>query len=285
MNLRLLMLVLVLATPGFGEFLPPPGPTPSEEDRKQLQAGLTELGKQIDSLRKDLKDRPNLLELLPDVEIFHKAVRFPLEYDEICDVAKARRALDTGMKRAELLREGKIPWTSEGGVRAYRSWIDGSVQPYMLSVPKNYHPAAALQYRVDIFCHGRDEKLTDLSFISAKPPAATEDHFVVHPYGRYCVANKFAGEVDLFEILDSMRGQYPVDENRIVLTGFSMGGAAVWHLATHFPDQWAAASPGAGFAETRRYQNMSLEGPNAPPWYEQRLWHLYDATEYAGNLA
>src|SRR5258706_6449144 len=117
MNLRLLILGLVLATPVFGEFLPPPGPTPSEEDRKQLQAGLNELGKQIESLRKDLKDRPNLLELLPDVEIFHKAVRFPLEYGEMCDVTKARRALDAGMKRAALLREGKTKWTSEGGMR------------------------------------------------------------------------------------------------------------------------------------------------------------------------
>jgi pimeloyl-ACP methyl ester carboxylesterase len=285
MNLRLLMLGLVLASPAFAEFLPAPGPKLAPDDRKQLLAGVDALGKQIESLRNELKDRPNLMELLPDVEIFHKAVRFPLEYDEICDVGKARRALDTGMKRAELLREGKTPWTTDGGVRAYRSWIDGSVQPYMLAVPRNYHPAAALQYRVDIFCHGRDEKLSDLNFISAKPPAAAEDHFVIHPYGRYCVANKFAGEMDLFEILESMKKQYPIDENRIVLTGFSMGGAAVWHLAAHYPDKWVAASPGAGFAETRQYQNINVNSPTAPPWYEQRLWHFYDATDYARNLA
>ncbi len=285
MNLRLLPLVLVLATPVFAEFLPAPGPQLSPADRKTLQAGVDALGKQIESLRKELKDRANLLALLPDVEIFHKAVRFPLEYDEPCDIAKARRALDIGMKRAELLRDGKTPWVTEGGVRAYRSQIDDSIQPYMLAVPKNYHPAAALQYRLDIFCHGRDEKLTDLNFISGKPPAAATDHFVIHPYGRYCVANKFAGEIDLFEILDSLKKQYPIDENRIVLTGFSMGGAAVWHLATHYPDRWVAASPGAGFAETRRYQNIKLDSPNAPPWHEQTLWHLYDATDYARNLS
>src|SRR5258706_16217909 len=118
MNLRLLMLGLVLATPVFGEFLPPPGPVPSEEDRKQLQAGLNELGKQIESLQKDLKDRPNLLELLPDVEIFHKAVRFPLEYGEMCDVAKARRAVDGGREGGALFRGGKAPWEGEGGVGA-----------------------------------------------------------------------------------------------------------------------------------------------------------------------
>src|SRR5207245_10665596 len=107
MRIGLLALVLVLARPVFGEFLPPPGPQLSQEDRKQLQAGLDELGKQIESLKKELKDRPNLLELLPDVEILHKTVRFPLEYEEICDVAEARGALDAGMKRGEVLREGK----------------------------------------------------------------------------------------------------------------------------------------------------------------------------------
>src|SRR5258706_14213709 len=100
MNPRLLMLGLVLATPVFGEFLPPPGPVPSEEDRKQLQAGVDELGKQIESLRKDLKDRANLLELLPDVEIFHKAVRFLLEYGGLCDCANGRRAAGDGGEQA-----------------------------------------------------------------------------------------------------------------------------------------------------------------------------------------
>jgi hypothetical protein len=297
MNLRLLTLLLVLATPIFGQSLPPAGPQPSPEEKKELEAGVEKLGKEINSLATDLMgpvepgvprvmDKRMALALcVPDVQVYHKAVRFAVQYGEICDVAKARKAQDTGMNRAALLREGKTPWITEGGVRGYRSRIDGSIQPYMLAVPKNYDPATKTPYRVDIFCHGRDEKLTDLNFISGKPPATSEDHFVVHPYGRYCVANKFAGEVDLFEVLQSMKEQYPIDENRIVLTGFSMGGAAVWHLATHYPDRWVAASPGAGFAETRRYQNIDVNGPNAPPWYEQRLWHLYDATDYAGNLA
>jgi hypothetical protein len=284
MNVRLLPLVLVLAMVAMAQALPPANPRPSAEERKELAVGLEKLGKEIESLKAELKDRPKLLELMPDVEIFHKAVRFPLEYGEICEFSKARRALETGMKRAGLLREGKTPWVSEGGVRGYRSYIDGSVQPYLLAVPRNYHPAAATQYRVDIFLHGRDEKLTDLNFISGKAPAAAAEHFVVHPYGRYCTANKFAGEKELFEVLTSMKGQYPIDENRIVLTGFSMGGAAAWHFAAHYPDRWVAASPGAGFAETRLYQRLVREGPGAPPWYEQRLWNLYDATEYAGNI-
>ena len=62
-----------------------------------------------------------------------------------------------------------------------------------------------------------------------------------------------------------------------------MGGAGVWHLATHYPWFWAAAAPGAGFAETSEYSKILARQPNLPS-YEQSLWHLYDATDYAVNL-
>src|SRR6267143_1836626 len=100
MILRCLVLGFVLVSPIFGQSLPPAMPQPSAEDRSQLKAGLAELDKQIESLKVELKDRANLLELLPDVEIYAKAVRFPLAYGEICESAKARKAIETGMARA-----------------------------------------------------------------------------------------------------------------------------------------------------------------------------------------
>ncbi|MGE3808572.1 MAG: prolyl oligopeptidase family serine peptidase, partial [Gemmataceae bacterium] len=108
--------------------------------------------------------------------------------------------------------------------------------------------------------------------------------FVLHPYGRYCNANKMAGEVDLFEALEHVRKHYPIDENRISVRGFSMGGAACWQFAVHYAGHWAAAAPGAGFSETpdflRVFQNETL----SPTDYQKKLWHLYDCTDYALNL-
>src|SRR5687768_15726210 len=135
MMLRLLMMGMVLAGPVLAQGLPPSMPQPSAEERKQLEAGLARLGKEIDALRIQLKDQPRALRLLPDVEIFHKAVRFPLEYGEICDVAKAKKAIQSGLERAELLKNGKSPWTQLPAVRGYVSRIDGSIQPYLLAVP------------------------------------------------------------------------------------------------------------------------------------------------------
>lgn len=63
-----------------------------------------------------------------------------------------------------------------------------------------------------------------------------------------------------------------------------MGGAATWHIAAHHAGLWAAAAPGAGFSETAEYLGLPREGQTPPPWWEQKLWHLYDAAAYAANL-
>jgi hypothetical protein len=48
---------------------------------------------------------------------------------------------------------------------------------------------------------------------------------------------------------------------------------------------WAAAAPGAGFAETAEFFKVFAEGKEAPPWWEQVLWRWYDCTTMAANLA
>src|SRR5205814_1617728 len=135
--------------------------------------------------------------------------------------------------------------------------IDGSVQPYGLVVPASDRPEVRQARRLDFWCHGRGEKLTELSFIQQRlnspgeftPPNA----IVLHLYGRYCCANKFAGEVDLFEAYENVKKHYKIDENRLVIRGFSMGGAACWQFAVHYPGMFAAAAPGAGFSETPEF--------------------------------
>src|SRR5262249_14087934 len=138
------------------------------------------------------------------------------------------------------------------------------------------------------WCHGRGEKLTELSFINQRETSRGEftppNAFVLHLYGRYCCANKFAGEVDLFEAYENARKHYPIDENRLVIRGFSMGGAACWQFAVHYPGFFCAAAPGAGFSETADFLKVFQNEKVQPAWYEQKLWHWYDCTDYALNL-
>jgi pimeloyl-ACP methyl ester carboxylesterase len=273
--------------------IPPAGIAIPEDARKELQAGADDLGKQIEALRQTLTGKADLLELLPDVQIFHNAVRYPLAYNEfydLKDVDIARTLLRLGRERAAQLREGKAPWTSATGlvVRGYRSKIDGSVQPYGLVVPKSYQPDTLHSFRLDVWCHGRGETLTELKFLDGRLRSPGEftpaNTFVLHLYGRYCCANKFAGEVDCFEALADVQKHYPIDENRLVVRGFSMGGAACWHLAVHHAGVWCAAAPGAGFSETPEFLRVFQNEKIQPNDYEKKLLHWYDCTDWAANL-
>ncbi len=261
-------------------------------DRQALEAGLGELKGAIDRLvaAKDPKVDPLLL---PDVQVFHKAVRDALAHREFFDpkdVAKAKGQLAEGLRRAGQLARGESPWASATGlvVRGYVSKIDGSVQPYGLVVPRTYTTISPHRYRLDLWFHGRGEQLSEVNFIDERQrqvgTSAPADTMVLHPYGRFCNAFKFAGEVDVLEALEAARRQYKVDEDRISVRGFSMGGAAAWQFGTHYSDRWFACNPGAGFAESARFLKLSPEALGAMPWYEKTLFHLYDSTDYAANL-
>jgi dienelactone hydrolase len=267
----------------------PPTPTAKQElspaDRAELQAGVDKLGKEIDTLSQQLKDKPDLLALIPDIQIYHNAVRYPLVYHEVIDPKAARQALADADARLAQLRAGDVKWTSITGPRGYISRIDRSVQPYILVVPETYKPEdKTTKYRFDFWCHGRGEGLMELNFLRSKE-LSYKDHFVVNLYGRYCCANKFAGEIDLLEALDDVKKRYPVDENRLVNIGFSMGGASVWQFAVHYSDLFVAASPGAGFSEAREFLHIKPEEVAAMTPWQVALWHMYDCTDYAANIA
>lgn len=47
-------------------------------------------------------------------------------------------------------------------------------------------------------------------------------------------------------LLDSVVRSYSIDPRRVIVTGFSMGGAGTWHFAGKYPERFAAAVPVAG---------------------------------------
>lgn len=280
---RWLLALVVLLVPQ-GKQIPPAGVPVPEADRAELEAGLKQLHAELDPLRKSHAD------LAPDVEMFHKAVSVALTHNEILnvkDIPAAKEQIKVGLQRAKELKEGKPGWPTATGLvpRAYVSKIDGSNQPYGLVVPATYK--ADRKHRLDFWMHGRDESLTELRFIQGRLKSAGEftpaDTIVCHLYGRFCNASKFAGEVDLFEALESIKKRYSIDENRICVRGFSMGGASTWHMAVHHAGLWACAAPGAGFAETPVYAGITKDMVKDTPWQET-LWHWYNSTDYAVNL-
>ncbi len=264
----------------------------SDADQVELTNGLQSLYAKIKTLRGVNSSFVN--DLLPDILIFHRAVDQALRYQEFFDpneVTVGKTLLQEGLRRADQLLAGEANWTRQTGlvVRGYVSKIDQTVQPYGLVVPETYRFEATEKHRLDFWFHGRGELLSELNFLNDRSKnvgqIAPENTIVLHPYGRYCNANKLAGEIDSFEALDAVKKQYRIDPDRVAVRGFSMGGAACWQFAVHYPDQWFAANPGAGFSETPEFLNVFQKEILQPTPYERKLWRMYDCPGYAANLA
>ena len=72
------------------------------------------------------------------------------------------------------------------------------------------------------------------------------------------------------QVLQRVRQQYKIDENRIYLMGHSMGGIGTWKIAPKYPDVWAAIAPisGSGAPDTldkiRGVPEIIVHGDNDP---------------------
>lgn len=277
------------ATASFkGALPPPPVADISPSQQSALEKELTEVTKAFQSVKKH--------EHAADADIFLKAVRFAIEFHEWYDkkpednLKKARALLAEAASRIQALKNGKSPWLEGTGMKVlgFYSRIDGSPQPYGAEIPAGLNYGAGRKpVPMWIWLHGRSDTGTDLHFIADKMkgkggPFKPANAIVIHPFGRYCNGWKSAGETDVLEAKAYATKRFNIDENRIALAGFSMGGAGAWHLGAHFADQWACVHTGAGFVDVKRYQKLTPE--KFPPWYEQKLWGVYDVPDYARNF-
>ncbi|HXG10187.1 MAG TPA: prolyl oligopeptidase family serine peptidase [Gemmataceae bacterium] len=275
------------------EFQPPPAQAPDPGKLKEIAERTERLGRRLLALRRQNVRDPYLAE----VEIYHKAAEWIVHHNEFYQKEAADwtlEALDRGLLRAAQLAQGESPWLSQTGhavVRAFRSRIDGSVQPYAVTFPADYGKDPRKKWRIDVVLHGRDASLTEVKFLhqfAGLQPAPAEQEWVqINIFGRGNNAYRWAGETDVIEAVDAfvtverlLGREQLLDPSRVVLRGFSMGGAGTWHLGLHRPDRWCVLGPGAGFTTTHGY----VKGlPNPLPDYQEACLRIYDAVEYAEN--
>ena len=279
----------------------------TDPDRQALGGKLDEL----DPLVRALKAKRGEDDLVADVEIHGKGARWMLEFPQDAavqdDVTFALKMADRGIDRAKQLQNGQSPWASQKGKIAlgFYSPLDGSVQPLLLTVPPGYDGARPT--RLDVWLHGRSQRLIESNWVCYDPsPATAQDgerlfthaagscltptpnppatgvwnagQFQLEVFARGNNANHWAGEVDVFEAIEAVKRRFKIDTSRIVLRGFSLGGAGAWHLALHHPDRWVAAEIGAG-TWPRRYLMMDQFPPHQRPTL--RIWE--NMTEWALN--
>lgn len=148
---------------------------------------------------------------------------------------------------AKLGETGFVIKTLEGGAVKDRK--------FGVFVPYGYDGSKA--YPVILFLHGAFEGggNPEVAFsvglgaeIAAR--AKTFDYIAIFPQTRG--GNWGAESTDLadaYRALQQVKRQYKVDNDRVILTGLSIGGYGVWALAEEHPDEFAALVPMCGYSK------------------------------------
>ncbi len=148
------------------------------------------------------------------------------------------------------------------------STVDDTDQPYSVYIPENFDENKS--YPLVIFLHGAwsNHRLglrrlfgvgnsqgydfikpgnvpfeTDVESSRYFPAFRPVGYIAAAPYARGTAGYQGVPEKDVYEMLDDLKSRFLIDENRIYLTGLSMGGGGTLWLGLTRPDLWAAIAP------------------------------------------
>ncbi len=175
---------------------------------------------------------------------------------------------------------------------AYRSELDGTLQPFRVFVPKDYTPSK--KYPLVIALHGATGSENTYMDRYLLPPTrenllkklAQERGYIAAtpngrgPFGGY----QSASEKDVLEVTERVLKLYSIDSGQVFLTGHSMGGMGTWLLGFKYPWKFAALAPVAG----RPVQMDSIvmdKAPDKPVLYCQGARDTVALPESARALA
>ncbi len=149
----------------------------------------------------------------------------------------------------------KIKNKTNSYTRTFLSRIDNSCQYYAVLPPADCEQDSA--YALIMTCHGAGvEARGQVGAYTQKEWA-----YVVAPTNRrrYGFDWQDWGRLDFLEVLNEAKKNYKIDEDRVYLTGHSMGGHGVWHIGLTHPDLFAAIAPSAGWTTIQLYAPFTLQ--------------------------
>ena len=129
------------------------------------------------------------------------------------------------------------------------SSIDGSVQYYAVNPPI---PGFAERPALFFSLHGADVEAIN----QARSYTPKKWGYIVAPTNRrpYGFSWEDWGRMDALEVLDLAKKKFGIDEDRVYLTGHSMGGHGTWYMGATYPDKFAAIGPSAGWITFQSYR-------------------------------
>lgn len=163
-----------------------------------------------------------------------------------------RRAVGRLHELLQTLEQQADPLDANGVIGLSRySDLDGRPQSMLVHVPRGYQRGTTTRYPLVLALHGYGGSPQGIlrAFLdtASELPRTRVTGFVAAPnaYG-----NSFYRGPGEYDVLDSLRWllrTYPIDPNRVSITGVSMGGTGAAEIALKHSELFAAAAPLCGY--------------------------------------
>ncbi len=152
---------------------------------------------------------------------------------------------------------------------------------YLIWTPASgVRPAAG--WPLVIFLHGSGERGADLVKVTANGPPEQAAAGRAFPFVLVAPQAERGDSWDS-DAIEALRARLvetlPIDPDRVLVTGLSMGGYGAWNYAASYPDRVAAIAPVCGIGDTERARRVA----RVPVW----AFHgaLDDVVPLAGDQA
>jgi predicted esterase len=138
-------------------------------------------------------------------------------------------------------------------IATFRSSEDGSVQKYGILPPSADGPGP---YALILSLHGAScDPEPQVASYAAKDWAYVVSPTNTRPYG---FDWQDWGRRNAIATIDDVLARCPIDPDRVLLAGHSMGGHGTWHVGTAHADRFAGMAPSAGWASMPTYVPFTL---------------------------
>ncbi len=143
----------------------------------------------------------------------------------------------------------------------------GTMQQYQYAVhvPAEAKNDAARKFPAILILHGSGERGTDLSMVMKNVPYQLAEKRTDFPFiviAPLCPMREWWKPESVKYLVDEVMAKYPIDPDRLYLTGLSMGGFGSWAVAIEYPDLFAAVVPICGGGDTADIERIK----NIPIW-------------------
>lgn len=142
-------------------------------------------------------------------------------------------------------------------VLTFFSDVDDTDQPYALYLPKDYNASKKYPLVISLHGAGSNHRLnlrrvfgkgnlpgeSDAEATRYFPSLRDVNYIVACPLARGTLGFQGIAERDVYDVLRDVKKRFSIDEDRVYVTGLSMGGGGALWLGLTRPDLWAAVAP------------------------------------------